>query len=43
MQEVQSYNANIVLFFRPQKLGVLFMPLKSILTQLFTSVVPSHS
>ena len=25
MQEVQSYNVNIVLFFRPQKLGVLFM------------------
>ena len=24
MQEVQSYNENIVLFFRPQKLGVLF-------------------
>ena len=43
MQEAHSHNANIVLFFRPQKLGVLFWPLKSILTQFIAKAVPSHT
>ena len=35
MQEVQSYNANIVLFFRPQKLGVLFSLHQSVFDAIF--------
>ncbi|WP_407235202.1 hypothetical protein, partial [Escherichia coli] len=37
-----THNASIVLFFRPQKMGVLFRCIRALLTQFFTSIVPSH-